>query len=97
MEYYRLSIFWAIHSRTHPFSYSKCFPRCQFFDLTAHSLSSALPRNHPPLCSGLEWLAQLEKLIVVVMAEMLMHTVEEQGVHTMDILDSRRDLGGFSN
>ena len=45
--------------------------------ITAYSLSSALLQNHPPLCSGLEWLARLEKLNVVVMAEMLMHTVEE--------------------
>ena len=34
---------------------------------------------------------------MVVMAEMLMHTVEEQVVHTVVVLASRRDLGDFSN
>ena len=34
---------------------------------------------------------------MVVMAEMLMHTVEEQGVHTVEVLASKRDLGDFSN
>ena len=71
--------------------------QCQPFDLIAHSLSSALLQNHPPLCSGLEWLAQLEKLTVVVMVEILMHTVEEQEVHNVEVLASRRDFGDSSN
>ena len=50
-----------------------------------------------PPCSNLEWLVQLEKLIVVVMAEKLKHTVEEQEVHTVEVFVSRRDLGDFSS
>ena len=34
---------------------------------------------------------------MVVMAKMLMNIVEEQGVHTMEVLASKRDLGDFSN
>ena len=34
---------------------------------------------------------------MVVMAEKLKHTVEEQEVHTMEVLDSRRDLDDFSS
>ena len=34
---------------------------------------------------------------MVVMDEMLMHTVEEQVVHIVEVLNSRRDLGDFSN
>ena len=34
---------------------------------------------------------------MVVMNEMLMHTMEGQGVHTMEVLASRRDLGDFSS
>ena len=34
---------------------------------------------------------------MVVMAEILMHTVKEQWVHTVEVLASRRDLGDFSN
>ena len=34
---------------------------------------------------------------MVVMAEMLMLIEEEQGVHTVEVLASRRDLGDFSN
>ena len=41
-------------------------------------------------------LAQLEKLTVVVMSEKFKHTVEEQEVHTVEVLASKRDLGYFS-
>ena len=34
---------------------------------------------------------------MVVMAEMLMHTMEEQGVHTVEVFASERDLSDFSN
>ena len=34
---------------------------------------------------------------MVVMAEKLKHFVEEQVVHTMEVLDSKRDLGDFSS
>ena len=34
---------------------------------------------------------------MVVMADMLMHTMEGQGVHTVEVLASRRGLGDFSN
>ena len=34
---------------------------------------------------------------MVEVAEKLKHTVMEQGVHTMEVLASRRDLGDFSN
>ena len=34
---------------------------------------------------------------MVVMDEKLKHNVEEQEVHTKEILASRRDLGDFSN
>ena len=34
---------------------------------------------------------------MVVMVEMLMHIVEVQGVHTVEVLASRRGLGDFSN
>ena len=34
---------------------------------------------------------------MLVMAEKLKHTVEEQEVHTVEVLASRRDLGHFSN
>ena len=34
---------------------------------------------------------------MVVMAEKLKHIVEEEEVHTMEVLTSRRDLGDFSN
>ena len=60
-------------------------------------MSSTFLQNHPPLCSGLEWLTKLEKLTVVVMAEMLTHIVEEQEVHIVGVLASMRDLGDFSN
>ena len=33
---------------------------------------------------------------MVVMAKMLMHTVEEQEVHTVEVLVSKRDLGDSS-
>ena len=32
-----------------------------------------------------------------VMAEKLKHIMEEQEVHTVEVLASRRDLGDFSN
>ena len=41
--------------------------------------------------------APLEKFIVVVVVEMLMHTMEEQGVLTVEVLASRRNLGDSSN
>ena len=34
---------------------------------------------------------------MVVVVEMLMHTVEEQGVHTVEVLASRGNLGDSSN
>ena len=34
---------------------------------------------------------------MVVMADKLKHTVEEEEVHTVEVLASRRDLGDFSN
>ena len=34
---------------------------------------------------------------MVVIAENLKHIMEEQEVHTMEVLVSRRDLGDFSN
>ena len=34
---------------------------------------------------------------MVVMVKMLMHTVEGQGVHTVEVLSYRRNLGDFSN
>ena len=34
---------------------------------------------------------------MVVMAKKLKHIVEEQVVHTMEVLASRRDLGDFSS
>ena len=34
---------------------------------------------------------------MVVVAEMLKHTVEEQVVHTLGVLASKKDLGDFSN
>ena len=34
---------------------------------------------------------------MVVMAEKLKHIVEEQKVHIVEVLASRRDLGDFSN
>ena len=34
---------------------------------------------------------------MVVMAEKLKHIVTEQEVHTLEVLDSRRDLGDFSS
>ena len=34
---------------------------------------------------------------MVVMAEMLMHILEEQEAHTMEVLASRRDLCDSSN
>ena len=34
---------------------------------------------------------------MVVMAEMLMHTVEGQEVHIVEVLASKRDLGDSSN
>ena len=34
---------------------------------------------------------------MVVMDEMLMHTVEEQVMHIVEVLDSKRDFGDFSN
>ena len=34
---------------------------------------------------------------MAVMVEMLKHTLEEQKVHTMEVLASRRDLDDFSN
>ena len=34
---------------------------------------------------------------MVVMAEILMRTVVEQGMHTVEVLASKRDLGDFSN
>ena len=34
---------------------------------------------------------------MVAMAEKLKHAVEEQEVHTMEVLSSKRDLGDFSN
>ena len=85
--------FGKFNSRTHLFLCSKCFPQRQFSDLTAHSLSSSLPQNHLPLCLGLEWVGQLEKLTVVVMAEMLMHIVEEQVVHIMGGFGFHERLG----
>ena len=36
-------------------------------------------------------------MTMAVMAEKLKHTVEEQEVHTMEVLVSMRDLGDFSN
>ena len=40
---------------------------------------------------------QLEKLTVAVMERKLKHTVEEQEVHTVEVLASIRDLDDFSN
>ena len=34
---------------------------------------------------------------MVVVVEMLMHTMEEQGVHTVEVLSSRRYLGDSSH
>ena len=34
---------------------------------------------------------------MVVIAEKLKHVVEEQEVHTMEVLDSKRDLSDFSS
>ena len=34
---------------------------------------------------------------MVIMAKMLKHIVEEQEVHTVEVLVSRRDLGDFSS
>ena len=34
---------------------------------------------------------------MVVMTEKFKHTVEEQEVHTVEVLSSRRDLGDFSS
>ena len=34
---------------------------------------------------------------MVKVAEKLKHTMVEQGVHTVEVLASRRDLGDFSN
>ena len=64
---------------------SEFFPQYQFFDLTAHSLLSALPQCYIPPCSNLEWLSQLEKLIVVMRDEKLKNIVEGQEVHTMEV------------
>ena len=36
-------------------------------------------------------------VVMVEMVEMLMHIMEGQGVHTMEVLASRRGLGDFSN
>ena len=92
-----VNFFRQFHFGTHLFTCSKCFPQCQPSNLTAHSPLSALPQSYLPPCSNLEWLAQLEKLTLVMMAEKLKYIVEEKEVHTMEVLASMKDLGGFSS
>ena len=90
-------IFEQFRSGTHLISCSRCFPQCQPFDLTIHSLLSTSLQSYPPLCYNLGWLVQLEKLTVVVMAEKLKHIVEEQEVYTVGVSASKRGLGDFSS